>query len=114
MPTWEELGRALQALEAQGIPFAEGGWRFDDSEPPVVYGVYAADGTRDLMAGGKHAERVWEGTVDLFVRYAKGLPEMAMIENTLDALGAAWRLNSVQYENDTGFTHYEWVVNALM
>ena len=27
----------------------------------------------------------------------------------LDAAGIAWYLNSIQYEEDTGLIHYEWV-----
>ena len=27
--------------------------------------------------------------------------------------GLTWRLNSIQYEEDTGFTHYEWEWEVL-
>ena len=35
------------------------------------------------------------------------------VEDALDEIGAAWYLNSVQFENDTGLIHIEWVVETV-
>ena len=76
--------------------------------PADNYGVIAIDGQTGLKAGDRQGETIPEGTIDWFCRD----PDSAMpavIESLLDSFGAAWYLNSVQYENDTGLLHWEWV-----
>ena len=76
--------------------------------PSGDYGVIAIDGQNALRAGDVTAEKVPEGTIDWFCRDPDStMPES--IESLLDSMGASWYLNSVQYETDTGFIHYEWV-----
>ena len=76
--------------------------------PADNYGVIAIDGQNALRAGNKTAEKIPEGTIDWFTRNpSSAVP--GQIEALLDRLGASWYLNSVQYEEDTGLIHYEWV-----
>lgn len=76
--------------------------------PADNYGVIAIDGQNAFRAGDKLAEKVPEGTIDWFTRSpASTMP--GEVESLLDRLGASWYLNSVQYEEDTGLLHYEWV-----
>ena len=53
---------------------------------------------------------VWQedGAGDLFTKQEFD-PWKEAFEKSLDDYGIAWYLNSVQYEEDTGFIHYEWV-----
>lgn len=74
--------------------------------PPYI--VWAEDSRNDFVADGKHIEKVWQGTVDLFTK-TEGDSKIEQIEQGFDSLGVAWELNSVQYETDTGLIHYEWV-----
>ena len=101
-----ELETALAATE---LKFAHFGW---SKAPKGDYGVYAEDGANDLIAGNVHAERVIEGTVDYFTRDDSGTPK-ATIEAALDSVPVAWKLNSIQFENDTGYIHYEWVFQVM-
>ena len=59
-------------------------------------------------ASNHKAEQSIHGTVDLFTHEEYD----GTIDNIQDALesvcGASWRLNSVQYEEDTNWIHYEW------
>ncbi len=104
----------IDALINTGIPFAEGEWRNADRMQATSYGVYALDGAQDLNANNKHTERFLEGTIDLFVRGSRGDTEAQAIETALESIGVFWRLNAgPMYENDTGYTHYEWVFNCL-
>lgn len=100
------------ALIATGIPFAEGQW-VNAGGLKTDYGVYALDGAMDLGADDHHAERLCEGTVDLFTRQGPGRTEAALVEAALDSVGVPWRVNSVQVEDDTGYTHREWVFQCL-
>jgi len=98
----DELVTALNATE---LKFAHFGW---SKAPKGDYGVYAEDGANDLVAGNVHSERVVEGTIDYFTRDAS-MAAKATIEAALNGVPVAWRLNSIQFENDTGYIHLEWV-----
>lgn len=71
------------------------------------YFVWQEDGAVGLLAEGRHAERVITGTTDLFTKREFD-PWAATFEKSLDERRIAWRLNMVQYEENTGFYHYEW------
>lgn len=128
------MDELVQALKATGYAWAHFGW---SRAPEGDYGVYAEEGANDLIASGRHVERVVRLTVDYFTRAVDsrvvysgdgeayntdgtGLyswfdshPAKTAIEEALDSVGCAWYLNSVQFENDTGYVHFEWVVEAL-
>lgn len=93
------------ALTNTGLKFAHFGW---SKAPSGDYGVYAEDGANDLIAGNKHVEKALQGTVDYFTWDDSGAPK-ATIEAALESVPVAYYLNSVQFENDSGYIHYEWV-----
>lgn len=76
----------------------------------VPYIVWAEDGEADSVhADGQKVERAITGTIDYFTK-SENDPIVRQIEAALDGHdGLAWELNSVQYENGTGYIHYEWV-----
>ena len=98
------LSDLVTALDATQLKFAHFGW---SKAPAGDYGVYAEDGANDLNADDLHAEKAVQGTVDYFTRDDSGAPQ-ATIEAALEGV-CAWYLNSVQFEEDTGYIHYEWV-----
>lgn len=71
------------------------------------YFVWQEDGSHDLIADGRHAEKAMTGTTDLFTRQEFD-PWKEQFERSLDAHGICLGLNSVQYEPETGYWHYEW------
>lgn len=72
------------------------------------YFVWQEDGANDLQAENTHAEQSVTGTTDLFTKQELD-PWAADLEASLSGYQIAWYLNSVQFEEDTGFWHYEWV-----
>lgn len=72
------------------------------------YFVWQEDGAHDFVAGNRHLEQAVTGTTDLFTKLEFD-PWKEAFEASLDRMEIAWYLNSVQFEEDTGFTHYEWV-----
>lgn len=75
---------------------------------PLPYIEWMEDGANDFLADNRHEETVYQGTIDLYTldeeeSLIKKIPEK------LNETGAAWYLNSVQFEEDTGIIHYEWV-----
>ena len=72
------------------------------------YFVWQEEGSDDLMLNGRHAERGQSGTTDLYTKMEFD-PWKRQFEDAMTAVGIVWRHNSTQYEEDTGFFHYEWV-----
>lgn len=77
------------------------------------YFVWQEDGANDLIAGCIHAEKAVTGTTDLFTKKEFD-PWKDELEAAFDASPYIfWKLNSVQYEEETGFYHYEWVWEVI-
>lgn len=76
------------------------------------YFVWQEDGANDLEADGRHAEGAVTGTTDLFTKQEHD-PWVEALGESMSGYGIAWYLSSVQYEEDTGFFHYEWVWEVL-
>lgn len=72
------------------------------------YFVWQEERADDLEANGRHIEKAMSGTTDLFTKQEFD-PWREAFERSLDASAMAWYLNSVQFETDTGFWHWEWV-----
>lgn len=72
------------------------------------YFVWQEEGETFLAANNGHKERAMSGTTDLFTKKEFD-PWKRKFEKSLTKMGIAWELNSIQFEEDTGFTHYEWV-----
>lgn len=93
------------ALDETGLRFAHFAW---SKAPSGDYGVYAEEGASDFVADGVHLEKGTTGYIDYFTRDDSGTPKRT-IETALQGLNIPWRVNSISYENDTGYIHYEWV-----
>lgn len=98
------LEELFLALQATGYAFAHYAW---SKAPDGDYGTYSESNGNDLIADDKHIERGTEGYINLFTRDDTDTPRVK-IETALNSMNIAWNLNSVQYENDTGYIHYEW------
>lgn len=71
------------------------------------YFVWGETGQDDLEASNIHAEKAVTGYTDLYTKQEFD-PWKDQLEESFDANGIVWSLNSVQYEEETGFIHYEW------
>jgi hypothetical protein len=77
------------------------------------YIVWAEDSEGDsLHADGRKTEQVTQGTIDYFTK-TENDPVVTQIQDKLTENEISWRLNSVQYEQDTGYIHYEWVFEVV-
>ena len=72
------------------------------------YFVWAEDARNDLISDGIHSETAVQGTTDLYTKIESD-PWAEAFEQSLDAEGIAWYKSSVQYEEDTGYIHHEWI-----
>lgn len=72
------------------------------------YFVWQEEGRDDLEANNRHVEKAQRGRTNLYTKIEFD-PWKEEFETALNSAGIAWRLNSSQYEEDTGFWHYEWI-----
>lgn len=103
--TWSNL---ITALDSTKLPFAHFAWVKNAPELRSDHGVYAEDDELTLYANNARAERVMQGTIDYYTRDDSGAPK-GTVEAALDAYKVPYHLNSIQFEEDTGFIHYEWI-----
>lgn len=97
----------LTLLLSTGLEFAAWGWA---KAPAGDYGVVTLNTPETLGADSRNAETVERYYVDYFTR-SSGETARAAIEAKLKTMKASeWRLNSVQFEEETDFVHFEWVV----
>ena len=99
--TLQPLQEALAALGSAYHYVAQ-----PNAVPPYL--VWMEDGSNDPVAETVNAARIYQGSVDLYTK-TEDEPLMESVPKALEGIGAAWYLNSVQYEDDTGLIHYEWV-----
>jgi hypothetical protein len=110
----EEYTNLVTALKAltQGtvaLPMAEDEWA---TRPDTVsYGIVQLDFEADALHGDDRKQCVaYEGSVDLFSLQRSGAGWVELITGTLEEhCDGCWRLESFQYENETGLFHWEWV-----
>lgn len=73
------------------------------------YIVWAEDGEGGSgHADGQKTTQVIQGTIDYFTK-TEFDPVVDEIQDKLNSVDIAWRLNSIQHEKDTGYIHFEWV-----
>ena len=93
------------ALLSVGVPVS----RYFASQQPNQYIVWAEDGQADsLQADNAMVAQALTGTADYFTK-TEDDPNFHKIQKALNASGVAWRLASIQHEDETGYIHYEWV-----
>lgn len=72
------------------------------------YIVWAEDGEGASGHADNHkTTQVIAGTIDYFTK-TEFDQIVDLIQEKLNSIDIAWRLNSVQREKDTGYIHYEW------
>lgn len=77
-----------------------------------AYIVWAEDSQGDTVwADEQMREQAIQGTIDYYTK-TENDPNVQSIQNALNDAGISYRLNSVQYEQDTKYIHYEWVFEA--
>ena len=92
------------ALLTIGVPVS----RYTAFEQSNKYIVWAEDNQADaIWADGEMQSQAIEGTIDYFTK-TENDPNVKKIQDALNGV-CSWRLNSVQYEDDTRYIHYEWI-----
>lgn len=99
------LERVMNAL----LTVSEDVSHYTAPEDSTRYIVWAEDSeVAALVADNYKPGQTIEGTIDLYTKNEDDT-WIEAIPNALNAARIGWSLNSVQYEDETRFIHYEWL-----
>ena len=77
------------------------------------YFVWQEENQTDLISDNRHGESIVTGSTDLFTKQEFD-PWKAAFEAAMnDSPYISWNLESIQYEEETGFYHYEWLWKVM-
>lgn len=77
------------------------------------YFVWQEENQTDLISDNRHGEIIVTGSTDLFTKQEFD-PWKAAFEAAMnDSPCISWNLESIQYEEETGFYHYEWLWKVM-
>ena len=97
------------ALLTVGVPVSH----YTATKKPNKYIVWAEDGQVDsVWAEGRMQEQVIQGTIDYFTK-TENDPNVIAIQDALNSAEISFRLNSVQYEDETKYIHFEWLFEVV-
>ncbi len=83
-------------------------YHYKACEVKEQYIVWAEDGEAgSVNANDEKEDQVIQGTIDYFTK-TEFDPNFELIQDKLNSANLSWRLNSIQYEEETSFIHYEW------
>ena len=72
------------------------------------YILWAEDGeTGSSDADDCKTDQAVQGTIDYFTK-TEFDPNFDLIQEKLNSVDIAWKLNSIHHEQETGYIHYEW------
>lgn len=99
------IKRIRDILVPLGVPVNH----YEALEKPDAYIVWAEDNQGAAQwADGRMKNQVIQGAIHYFTKTEYD-PMVEEIQNALNGDHVSFRLNSIQYEDDTKYIHYEWI-----
>lgn len=99
----------LERVKAACLSVTERCWHYEAIDKSDAYCVWAEDREyAALNVDNYKGGQTIEGTLDYFTKDEDD-PNIEAFQLALNRARISWLLNSVQYEDETGFIHYEWV-----
>lgn len=99
---------ALDTIRQALLTVTKDVYHYKALNKPDQYIVWMEDsGGVDTWADDICTYQTITGTIDYFTRIEDD-PNVERIQHALNNGNIVWRLNSVQYEEDTKYKHYEW------
>lgn len=84
-------------------------YHYEATKQEEKYVVWAEDGEGDTVyADNTMQSQSIAGTIDYFTKQEYD-ENFERIQQALQESGIAFKLNSVQYEKDTEYIHFEWI-----
>lgn len=84
-------------------------WHYEAQRKKEKYIVWAEDSESSASHRDNcKSNQTIQGTIDYFTK-VDGDENVDKIQDALDTANIVYRLNSIQYEEETGYIHFEWV-----
>lgn len=100
---------SLEQVRDACLSVTENVGHYEAMDKTTAYCVWAEDmESAKLDANNIKIAQTIEGTIDYFTKDEDD-PNLEAFPAAFNAAGFAWELNSVQYEDETKFIHYEWL-----
>lgn len=99
------LKKVRDALLTVGVPVSH----YAATKQPDKYIVWSEDsGAETVWADGALQEQTIQGSAHYFTKTEYDA-NVEKVQQALSDAGISFRMNSVQYEEDTKYIHHEWV-----
>ena len=99
----------LESVRAACVSVTTNTGHYEAFDKTDKYCVWAEDSETDALAANNYkAGQTITGTIDYYTKDEDD-PNPEKFQNAFNEAGFGWLLNSVQYEDETGFIHYEWL-----
>lgn len=98
----------LQKIKDALLMVTDAVFHYTAAERSDKYIVWAESGEADSLEADNHKqEQTIGGTIDYFTKTDFD-PNIDAIQNVMKSAEISFFLESVQYEEETGYIHYEW------
>lgn len=102
--SWNKIYRIRDAL----LTVSKDVYHFEALKKKDKYIVWAEDGEGNSGHADNKKNQVIQGTIDYFTKDDAD-PAVEEIQEALELYEISYKLNSVQYEDETEYIHYEWI-----
>lgn len=102
--SWNKIYRIRDAL----LTVSKNVYHFEALEKKDKYIVWAEDGEGNSGHADNKKNQVIQGTIDYFTKDDAD-SAVEEIQEALELYEISYKLNSVQYEDETEYIHYEWI-----
>ena len=102
--SWNKIYRIRDALRT----VSKDVYHFEALKKKDKYMVWAEDGEGNSGHADNKKNQVIQGTIDYFTKDDAD-PVVEEIQEALELYEISYKLNSVQYEDETEYIHYEWI-----
>ena len=102
--SWNKIYRIRDAL----LTVSKDVYHFEALKKEDKYIVWAEDGESNSGHADNKKNQVIQGTIDYFTKDDAD-PAVEEIQEALELYEISYKLNSVQYEDETEYIHYEWI-----
>lgn len=106
--SWNKIYRIRDAL----LTVSKDVYHFEALKKKDKYIVWAEDGEGNSGHADNKKNQVIQGTIDYFTKDDAD-PVVEEIQEALELYEISYKLNSVQYEDETEYIHYEWILSLI-
>lgn len=102
------LNNKLRSFQSEFTALEASIFHYYRTNKTLPYIIWAESGEESSAhTDNRKSEQSISGDLDLFTKKEFD-PLVDQIQDVFDRIGAAWRLDSVTYEEDTNLIHYRW------